>query len=161
MERSYNEIFKVLRLAGREDLSNIVYRGSTEYLPDENTPVLSDNASFLAELSRQYSPEKPLYVVAIGAITNVASALLLNPEMKENTVVVWLGGHAFHMNHTREFNMRQDVAAARVVFGCGVPVVQLPCLGVVDHFAASKQELEYWLLGKNELSTYLAENTIA
>lgn len=161
MEKSYQEIFQILRLAKREDLNEVVYRGSTEYLKDENTPVPSPSASFMAELSKQYSPEKPLYIIAIGAITNVASALLMNPDMKENTVIVWLGGHAFHMNHNREFNLYQDVAAARVVFGCGVPVVQLPCRGVVDHFATSRYELEYWLLGKNELCTYLVENTIA
>lgn len=115
----------------------------------------------LAELSNEYSPENPLYVVAIGAITNVASALLLNPEMKNNVVVVWLGGHAQHFQDTKEFNMKQDVAAARVVMECGVPFVQLPCNGVVDNFRISKPELEYWFKGKNELADYLASNTIA
>ena len=37
--------------------------------------------------------------------------------MVENTVIVWLGGHALECEHTKEFNMQQDVAAARVVFG--------------------------------------------
>ena len=100
-------------------------------------------------------------MVAIGAITNVASALLLNPEMKNNVVVVWLGGHAQHFHDTKEFNMRQDVAAARVVMECGVPFVQLPCNGVVDNFRISKPELEYWFKGKSELADYLASNTIA
>jgi inosine-uridine nucleoside N-ribohydrolase len=115
----------------------------------------------LAELSNEYSPENPLYVVAIGAITNVASALLLNPEMKNNVVVVWLGGHAQHFHDTKEFNMKQDVAAARVVMECGVPFVQLPCNGVVDNFRISKPELEYWFKGKSDLADYLASNTIA
>ena len=76
-------------------------------------------------------------------------------------VLIWLGGHAWHLDDTREFNMRQDVAAARVVFGCGVPLVQLPCLGVVDRFYTTKPELEHWLKGKNPLCDYLASNTIA
>jgi hypothetical protein len=33
----------------------------------------------------------PLYVVAIGAITSVASATLLEPEIIRRIVVVWLG----------------------------------------------------------------------
>ena len=160
MLKSYDEILKLLKLAGREDLNNIVYKGSECWMLDETTPVDSDAARFLAKLADDYSPEKPLYVVAIGAITNVSSALLLNPSMKDKIVLVWLGGHAHHMNHTKEFNMMQDVAAARIVFGCGVPLVQLPCGGVVDHFATSRYELEHWLVGKNPLSTYLAENTI-
>ena len=161
MERSYHEIFKLLKLANREELSQLVYRGSLSYLKDEQTPVQSEAAAFLAELANAYSPESPLYIVAIGAITNVASAILMNPAMKENTVIIWLGGHGIHMpDGASEFNMVQDLAAARVVMGCGVPFVQLPCKGVVDHFATTAPELNYWLKGKNPLCDYLAENTI-
>lgn len=157
MERSYNEILKILKLAGVE---KEVFKGSDKYLDDENTPVISDAAKDLAQRANSYSPENPLYVVAIGAITNVASAILLNPKVAENTVVVWLGGHALHYHDTAEFNMRQDIAAARVVVKSGVPFVQLPCMGVVSEFSVSKPELEYWLKDKNGLADYLAVNTI-
>ncbi|MDR1318117.1 MAG: nucleoside hydrolase [Treponema sp.] len=95
----------------------------------------------------------------MGAITNVASALLLKPEIKERIVVIWLGGHAFHWPENREFNLSQDVAAARIIFGCGVPVVLLPCMGVVSSFTTTGPELEYWLRGKNELCNYLIDAT--
>lgn len=160
MERSYQEILKLLKLADRGDIVPLVFPGAREYLPDEKTPVISNAAQFIAEAAERYSPEKPLYIVTIGAITNVASALLLNSRMKENTVIVWLGGHAHHHYHNREFNLFQDIAAARVVFGCGVPLVQLPCDGVVDRFSTTRYELEHWLLGKNPLCDYLVQNTI-
>lgn len=161
MERSYHEILKVLKLAGREEFVPHTYRGSLTYLPDEKTPVESGAADFMAKLADAYSPEKPLYIVAIGAITNVASAMLKNPAMVENTVVVWLGGKGHHMPAgVLEFNMQQDIAAARVVMGCGVPFVQLPCAGVVDHFATTGPELNHWLVDKNPLADYLARNTI-
>ena len=160
MERSYFEIKKVLKLAGEEALSEKVWRGSTEYLPDENTPVESEAAKDLAERAMSYTPEHPLYVVAIGAITNVASALLMNPAIKDNIVVVWLGGHAHQWPNTREFNMFQDVAAARVVMGSGCAFVQLPCMGVVSEFRVSQPELQYWLIDKNPLADYLARNTM-
>ena len=157
MEKSYQEIGKLLSLM---NLSVPTHRGSECYLPDENTPVDSPAARELIRLAECYSPEKPLYVVAIGAITNVASALLLAPEIAENIVVVWLGGHAYHYRDTKEFNMRQDIAAARAVVSSGVPFVQLPCFGVVSSFTVSKPELEYWLAGKTALSDYLAKNAI-
>lgn len=157
MEKSYDEILKLLSLLNEKV---DVYKGSEKYLDDENTPVISPAAQDLAERVKNYSPQNPLYVVAIGAITNIASAILLNPEVAENTVVVWLGGHALHYEHTKEFNMRQDIAAARVVMQSGVPFVQLPCMGVVSQFSVSKPELEFWLKGKNPLADYLAENTI-
>ena len=161
MHRSYDEILKLLKLAGKEEWNRIVFKGSENYLSDEKTPVESDAAAFMANLAQAYSPEKPLYIIAIGAITNVASAILQNSQMKENCVVVWLGGHGTHIPlAASEFNMKQDIAAARVVFGCGIPLVQLPCAGVVDRFATSKYELQHWLQGKNALCDYLYENTV-
>ena len=158
MELSYGEIYRVLERLGE---SRPVFRGSTSYLPDEKTPVISDAARDLAARVENYSPEKPLYIVAIGAITNVASAILLNPKVAENAVVVWLGGHAMHYHDNNEFNARQDVAAARVVFTSGVPFVQLPCCGVVSAFTLSRPDIDAWLVGKSEISDYLAKITIA
>ena len=160
MYKSYDELIKLLKFAGEDALTEHVYRGSTSYMPDEKTPVESEAATFLATLADEYSPENPLYIVAIGAITNVASAFLKNPSMKDKAVLVWLGGHAHHMPNTAEFNMVQDVAAARVVLDSGVPFVQLPCWGVVDRLTVSKYELIHFLKGKNALCDYLTEHTI-
>lgn len=158
MQKSYDEILKLLSLLGEE---KPVFKGSESFLSNEKTPIISKAAQDLAERCEKYSPENPLYVVSIGAITDIASAILINPNVKENCVVVWLGGHALHYHDTKEFNMYQDIAAARVVMKSGVPFVQLPCMGVVNAFSVSKPELEYWLKGKNEISTYLADNTIS
>jgi len=160
LEKSYNEILKLLSLMERKDMEPHVYKGSERFLPDEQTPVTSPAAAHLAELAMEYTPENPLYVVAIGAITNIASAILINPKITENIVIVWLGGHAFHWRDTKEFNLYQDIAAARIIFGCGAPVVQFPCMGVVSAFTVSEADLQKWLTGKNKICDYLAENTI-
>ena len=157
MERSYEEIKKVLALMN-EDLP--VFKGSDKYLPDERTAVDSPAADDLIARAKLYSPENPLYVVAIGAITNVASALIKAPEIAENIVIVWLGGNSRQYHDTKEFNMMQDVAAARVVMRSAAPFVQLPCMGIVSSFMVSAPELEYWLMDKNPLADYLARNTI-
>ena len=59
-----------------------------------------------------------------------------------------------------EFNCRQDVAAARVVFASGAPLVMLPCMGVANVFTTTGPELEYWLKGKNPLCDYLVQHTV-
>jgi inosine-uridine nucleoside N-ribohydrolase len=159
MEKSYDEIFRVLALLKRDDLKGLVKKGSPRYLPSETEPVDSPAARHLAELAMGYTEDRPLYVIAIGAITNAASALLLQPAIKDRIVIVWLGGHALDWPDTKEFNMAQDVAAARVVFNSGAAVVQLPCMGVVSAFTVSGPELEYWLRGKNELCDYLVDVT--
>lgn len=160
MQLSYEEIEKLLHFMQREEMMEKVYKGSESFLPDENTPVDSPAARKIAELAMQYTIDKPLYVVAIGAITNVASAILLEPGIAERMVLVWLGGHALHYKDNREFNLYQDIAAARVVFGSGVPLVMLPCKGVVSSFTVSGPELTTWLGGRDEVCDYLARNAI-
>ena len=160
MKLSYNEIEKLLTFMERRDLLCKVFKGSESFLADENTPVDSPAAREIAALAMQHSQENPLYVVAIGAITNVGSAILLQPEIAEKMVVVWLGGHALHYKDNREFNLYQDIAAARVVFQSGVPLVMLPCQGVVSGFSLSGEELMHWLADRDPLCDYLARNTI-
>ncbi|MGI6700258.1 MAG: nucleoside hydrolase [Christensenellales bacterium] len=157
MERSYQEIHNLFNLMGKEVP---VYRGSEAYLTDENTPVESPAMRDLVERAMQYTWENPLYVVGIAAITNIASAMLVKPEISGRIVVVWLGGHTLGWPGNAEFNLRQDVAAARVVFGSGAPLVLLPCLGVVHSFITTEPELNYWLRGKNALCDYLIDHTV-
>ena len=138
-----------------------VYRGSRQYLESETRPVDSPAADDLIARARALKDGETLYVAAIGAITNVASALIKAPDIAKKLVIVWLGGHATHWPDTNEFNMCQDVAAARVVFDSEAALIQLPCMGVVDHCSVTRPELEHWLMGKNPLADYLARNTIA
>lgn len=161
MEKSFCEIQKVLSLACPNGCKPEVWRGSERFLADEKTPVNSEAAERLAALAMEHTPEQPLYVVAIAAATNIASAILLHPEICDRIVVIWLGGEAFHYRGNFEFNLRQDIAAGRVLFDSDVAMVQLPCRGVVSQFTTSRYELEHWLLGKNPLADYLASNCIA
>ena len=156
MEKSYEEILRLLDFLGR-DADGFAFRGSTDWLgasrqPQNNAAVRDMIAKALA------SPDDdPLYVVAIGAITNVASALLLAPEIVEKIVVVWLGGHHLHWRDTREFNLQQDVPAAQVVLDSGVPFVLIPCYGVTSHLTTTHSELRAHIGGVNAIGDYLCQ----
>lgn len=157
MEKSYQEI---LRLLERLDVpaESLVHRGSPTYLPDWEHPVESDAARDLIQRAMARSEaDAPLYVAAIGAITNVASAILMEPEIIQRIVVVWLGGHAPTWPDTREFNLWQDPVAARVIFDSGVPVVQLPVMGVTSHLHTTVAELDRYVAGRGAIGDYLVE----
>lgn len=160
MVKSYEEIKNLLRLMGREDFIPNVFEGSRHFLKDENAPEESPAARDLVRLAKNYSPKNPLYVLAIGAITNVASALIMDPSIAENIVVVWLGGHAITWGDSKEFNLCNDVAAGRIVFKAGCPLVMLPCMGVVSAVTTTEYELKHWLGGKNALADYLVKHTV-
>lgn len=159
VQKSYEEIRHILCLMGREEMLDKVYPGCECYLPDEQTPVDSPAVRNLVALAMAHSPDEPLYVIALAAITNVASALLLEPAIRDRIVVVWLGGNALHWHDNYEFNLRQDVAGARVLLGCGAAVVLVPCMGVVPAFATTEPELREYLKGKNALCDYLYDYT--
>ncbi|MGI5887995.1 MAG: nucleoside hydrolase [Oscillospiraceae bacterium] len=161
MELSYNEIMNILSFMGEDELKKNVFKGSEMFMEEgRREPVKSAAADNLVERSKSYSRENPLYVIAIGAITNVASAILEDPSIVERIVLIWLGGHSFEWNSSHEFNMLQDVTSARVIFDSKVPLVLLPCMGVVSGFSTSQPELEHWMKGKSPLCDYLVDITI-
>ena len=156
MEMSYNEAFRIRALVD-ENAQVPIYRGSATYLPDKNTPVVSEGAEAIVRLVRE--SEETVYIVAIGAITNVASALLMAPDIADKAVVIWLGGHALHYADNHEFNLYQDVPAAQVVFEKAKRFVQIPCKGMCTEFITTVPELQYHIGGKNALCDYLLELT--
>lgn len=156
MERSYEEIVRLLGKMNRSS-ENFVFKGSREFLKDAYTPVDSPAARDLIARANMREDNDPLYVVAIGAITNVASAILMDPGITKKIVVVWLGGNPISYPHTTEFNLSQDVHAARVVLDCGAPVILVPCMGVASHMLTTVQELESCIGGKNAICDALVE----
>lgn len=155
MHQSYQAVLELLDVMKRENLKEKVFHGSEQNLKDESTPVESEAARELVRLAKEHTPENPLYVIAIAALTDIASAILMDRSIIDRIVVVWLGGHGFDWHSCSDFNASQDIAAARVIFGCGAAVVQLPLNGVVAEFRISRIELEYYLKGKNALCDYL------
>ena len=153
MEKSYQEI---QRLLGKMNRTENVLRGSDAFL-QESGYVDSPAARDLVERAMARADGERLYVVAIGAITNVASAILMEPKICEKIAVVWLGGHPTSYPTALEFNLSQDVRAARIVLDCGCPLTLVPCLGVASHLLTSVQELSACIGGKNPLCDALVE----
>lgn len=148
MNLSYEEILRILRLCGRSEA--LAFRGATEY----GSALPSQAAKHLIALSRTYDQEKPLYVAALGAITNIAAAIRLEPDIIRRIVVVWLASDDFDRT-PNAYNVYQDVGSAQVVFDSGVPLVHVPCNPVTSHLTTGVLELEAFIGGKNALCDYL------
>ncbi|MCP5521493.1 MAG: nucleoside hydrolase [Verrucomicrobiales bacterium] len=156
MERSHEEILRILAKLNRSP-ENFAFKGSRHYVTDPKQPEESPAALDLIRRAKAHSPEHPLYVVAVGAISNVANALLLDPSILPNIVVVWLGGNGLQWPHQHEFNYHQDLNASKTIFNSGVALVQLPCTPVVTHFATTVPEMEANLAGRGAIGEYLLE----
>lgn len=161
MEKSYDEVLRVYDRLGRDGRATTL-RGSEAWITDTGRAVPSAACDDLIERAMARDPgDAPLYVVAIGACTNVSSAILARPEIAERIVVVWLGGHPWYWRHTQEFNLGGDVAASRVLFDSGAALVHVPCINVAQKLRTSVAELRQHIGGKNAVSDFLLERYAA
>ena len=154
MEASYQELLKLFGLLG-ENPDGRVFRGSKGYISDMGVPIESEAARDL--ITRAMSSDETIYVAAIGAPTNIASALLMEPELVKKIVLVWLGAQPLYFKHGIEFNAMQDVKATQILFDSGVPMVLIPCMNTASMLTLSKPEVEHLLLGKSDIASYLSE----
>ncbi|MBQ7775248.1 MAG: nucleoside hydrolase [Lachnospiraceae bacterium] len=121
---SYQEILNVLEAM---DLEIPVFMGEEGTLAQVQGKELSEAASFLIEEALR-EDERPLYVLCLGAITNVAAAIKSCPEIVSRMKVVWIGGQNpdnFVEGH-REFNAGNDIDAINLVVSSGVEFWQIP-----------------------------------
>lgn len=68
---------------------------------------------------------RPLYLLCMGPLTDVALALRARPEAAGRMVVVWVGGGRYPAG-SHEANLARDLAAAREVLASGVALWQVP-----------------------------------
>jgi len=154
MERSYQEILTLFGKLGQKP-DGMVFRGSERFLPSAAAPVDSPAARHLIERA-QARAASPLYVLSIGALTNVISALLIEPQIAENIVVVWTASYpSVSKRTTHSLNLEQDLIASQLLFDCGVPLVYLPGYQVGAQLRISQPEMELWVKGKGAIGDYL------
>lgn len=122
MERSYTEIKKILELMNMSHIP--VYRGETTALSDEKTAGNSEGAKFIVEEAIK-KDDRPLFILNMGAITNLASAYLINPKIESELTAVWIGGGSY-TGARLDFNAGNDVSAANVILNSNIELWQIP-----------------------------------
>lgn len=151
-DKSYDEIIKICNWLNF-DWNNKVFKGSTDYVENGYNEE-NDAVNKIIEIA--YKNDKT-YILAIGAITNIAIAIKKDPKIVDKIEVIWLGGNSFLSKDNKEFNFKQDIQAVRTVFKTKVKLTIIPCKNVASNLRTSIYELEHFLKGKNELCDYLCQ----
>lgn len=122
MERSYEEIKTIVTLMG---LDTPIYNGQKAKLSEDKG--ISEGVEFIINEALS-ADDKPLFILCQGAITNVAKALEVKPEIKDKMTVIWIGTHGTMYKEPpfREFNAGNDVEAANAVLTCGGQIWLVP-----------------------------------
>lgn len=149
-EKSYREILKICNWLNF-DTKNKVFKGSNGYIENGYNET-NEAVEKIIEIVKK---NEKTYIMAIGAITNVALAIQKAPSIVDKIEIIWLGGHSPICNNNKEFNFRQDVQAIKEIFSSKANLTIIPCNGVASNLKISIYELEHYLKGKNELCNYL------
>ena len=147
---SLEEVRRILGLMDANEVPS--YLGAQVPMKDEQTPVDSEGARFIIEEAMRDDPH-PLYIACQGAVTDLASALLLEPKIATRLTAVWIGGGAYP-DGGFEFNARQDVAAVNVLMRSQMPLWQIPA-DVYQRMSVSLSELQWNVEPCGEIGNYL------
>ncbi|MEV0718471.1 nucleoside hydrolase [Asanoa sp. NPDC050611] len=162
MRESRAEIDLLLELMGLDGKVTVA-DGAEAAIVDERTPQDSPGARLIISESMLASDGDPLFVAFLGPLTDMASAILLDPEIvRRPVVVIWIGGVGYGGVETYpgiEFNLGNDITAANVVFDSGITVWQVPS-NVYSQVSVSYAELEEKIGGTSALADYLIKQMV-
>ena len=157
MQKSYKEIFNVLRLLPAHTPTPEVFLGSDRWLVPNEGPVESPAAIDLVERGMDSPLDNPLTVVAIAAPTNIASALLMEPRLADRIRIIWLGGNPLYWPTAYEFNLKQDLTASRLLLAKSKHFTLVPCINVAQHLRLTTPDLRENLPEDGGLGDFLRQ----
>ena len=144
------EIVRAPAVHGQSGLGNIV-------LPIiEKKEETVDAVDYLVDF---YSLKTDVSLIALGPLTNIATALQRKPEIAKNIPeILIMGGSAFSGNvtATAEFNIYVDPEAAKIVLDSGIPIKMLG-LNTTRQNAMGEEEVAIFKEWHTKVGDFCAE----
>ncbi|MEO9517913.1 MAG: nucleoside hydrolase [Paracoccaceae bacterium] len=154
MALSHTEICTIYEKLGMSHQGR-VFAGAERYMQSPDDIVHSEAVDTIIRLAR--AGDAPLYIAAMGCVTNIASALLKAPDIIDRIVVIWTSAYPSSAPHCNRpsLNLVQDTHASRLIFDCGVPHVYLPGYHVGAQLKISWPEMDQFVKGQGAIGDYL------
>lgn len=122
-QMSYDEMVKLAKLTNTYGDYPIVLGADGKISDYQNYEVSAGTDLIIKEALKD--DLRPLYVVNIGALTDLATALLKCPEIESKLTAIWVGGGRYP-DGSHECNLNNDLLAANYVFASQVALWQIP-----------------------------------
>jgi inosine-uridine nucleoside N-ribohydrolase len=130
--------------------------GSATPMPDKNTPADSPAARHIIECAHAGGPDNKLWVIATGQCTNLASALLIDPTIKDKVVFAFIDGDFKNGRWGPGiYNWKNDIHAVQAIFESDVEYFHMPAPSVSGQLKMAKDEAEKHLKGRGGIHDYL------
>ena len=128
-ERILRELLSVMGVEDRY----VVHRGSEYAITAPDKPQDTPAARAIIAEAMRSDTDLPLYFCAGAGLTELASALLIEPAIASRMTLVWIGGAEYPEladappnGRSVEYNLNIDIPAAQVVFNSAMPIWQVP-----------------------------------
>ena len=158
VQESQNINVDLLRLLDREDIPHPL--GGNTPLADRHTPSPSPAAQHIVEQALHLPPGQKLHLVILGSCTNVASAILLEPQIIPKVSVHYLGfwhNPATNDYNKKEFNSGNDTTAVEVLLNTEGLELDVMTATTSQHLVFDRDEVERRLKGKGGVADYLVD----
>lgn len=156
VEKSLAEIKTILQLMQKD----------IPALPGNKGPLsvdssLSEAGKFIIQEAMK-EDGRPLFLLCLGAITNVAAALTAQPEIAKRMTVIWIGGHDLNLSQVpnKEYNSGNDVEAANIVMRSEAEVWLVPS-NVYGSMHIGLAEIQERIAGSGDIGRHLYEQMVA
>lgn len=156
VQKSYEEIQTILSAMRMEVPVCMGQEGKLEEHGE-----ISEGVQFIIDRALKES-NKPLYLLCQGAITNVAKAFEICPQIIHKVTVIWIGTHgeAPAQAPFREFNAGNDIKAANIVLQSGTDLWLVPST-VYCTILIGIAEIQRRILPCGEIGRHLFEQLVA
>lgn len=132
--------------------------GGDRSMSSPDSPVDSPAARLIIERAHAGSATDKLLVIALGACTNLASALVLDPSIEPKVVFAFIDGdYKDDQWGPGIFNWKNDIHAVKAIFESNVEYIHMPARSVSVEMELSKSEVDEHLKGQGAVWDMLVE----
>lgn len=156
MMDSYHEIERLLDYM--DFPQDLKYKGADKTIIEMDPAITPEGVQLIIDEAMREC-DVPLYVIGLGAITNVAMAYKEQPEIAKRLTLVWIGGGAYPVGEP-EYNLWNDIEAGRIVFDSNMEVWQIP-RNTYGQVIVSMAELEEKVYPYGKIGKYLFEQMVS
>lgn len=144
----------IVRIMGRQE-QIAVHEGAPHKIRTAGTPVQSAGTRKIIDEAMRTDSRLPLFLAVGGGLTEVASAVMIEPRIADRFTLVWIGGDAFPNGDTGETNFNIDALAAQFLYNeTNVKIWQVP-RSVYRTCLVSATEIQAFIAPYGEIGAWL------
>lgn len=157
MIRNHLEANKILKILNYKN-NNLIYNGSKHFLHENKQEDYIEAVDKIINIAKN----NKTIILATGCLTNIALALIKDSSIAQNIKIIWLGGRDTSKSKEKiEFNLRQDIKAAQIVFNHIKNITMIYSKEIASKIKIPLKTIKKELSNKNQICTYLLKKYLS